>query len=76
MTMNTYKLRPDITFFNLMIKRYYDGGNAAGAKKMTAAMGQFGLSPNILTWGVAASGCTNQVMAEKLLAEMDQAKFV
>lgn len=74
--MKTYKLNGDITFFNLMMKRFYDRGNIVGAKKLMAALGQFGLSPNILTWGISATGCTDVDMAKQLMNEMDDAKIM
>ncbi|OXA46826.1 Pentatricopeptide repeat-containing protein 1, mitochondrial [Folsomia candida] len=75
MMMKTYKLNPDITFFNLMLKRYYDGNNSVGAKKLLACFPQFNLTPNIMTWGVSATACKSKKMASELLAEMDAANF-
>lgn len=75
MFLESYKIRPDVTFFNLIMKRNYELGNPAGAKQLMTYLSRFNLTPDILTWGVHAGGVRSKKEAIQLLQEMDDANF-
>jgi len=73
--MQSYKLKPDIHFFNVMIKKYIFWNQETEAHKILRVLPKYDLSPNIMTWGVLCLGCSTWESASNLLSEMDQARF-
>lgn len=76
MLLKSYKLKPNLDFFNLLIKRSYIMNKDKHAKALLKLLPEYGLTPNIMTWGVSAIGCRNWYTAKNLLMEMDAAEVV
>lgn len=68
-------IKPDVDFFNLMIKKRNFRGDSSGAQEVLAQLQAFNLYPNIMTFGVLALGCRRMDEAWKLFETMDQAGF-
>lgn len=66
-------IRPDIEFFNSLIKNICISKGADEAKKILPAMQSYGLEPDIFTYGVLALGCKTFKLGRQLLYDMNNA---
>jgi len=71
MLIKTKNLKPDIHFFNMLMKKYMRWRHVEKAKEIVALLGNYNLTPNIMTWGILALGANKWTDADKLLREMD-----
>jgi hypothetical protein len=71
MLLDSKKLKPDIDFFNLVMKRYITFGQVDKAREVVKSLGSYHLSPNIMTWGILSAGCSSWGDTAGFLREMD-----
>lgn len=65
------KIKCDIDFFNILIKKRSMRFDYDGAKDVLKMIKIAALEPDIVTYGVLALGCRNVEQARELLTEMD-----
>lgn len=70
-TIRKLKIKCDIDFFNILIKKRSMRLDYDGAKGVLNMIDLAGLEPDIVTYGVLALGCGNVEEARELLVEMD-----
>ena len=70
------RLKPDIDFFNMVMKRYMTFKEVDNARGIVKSLATYHLSPNIMTWGILATGCSFWGDAAGLLREMDAVGIV
>lgn len=69
-TMRKQKIRCDVDFFNILIKKRSMRLDYDGAKSVLKMIQIAGLEPDIVTYGVLALGCRNVTEARDFLTEM------
>jgi len=70
-TIRKHKIKCDIDFFNILIKKRSMRCDYDGAKDVLKMVEIAALEPDIVTYGALALGCRNVEEARELLAEMD-----
>ncbi|KAG4067709.1 hypothetical protein HA402_005481 [Bradysia odoriphaga] len=70
-TIRKHKIKCDVDFFNILIKKRSMRLDYDGAKSVLDMIQIAGLEPDIVTYGVLALGCRNVEEARDLLTEMD-----
>nr|XP_046227306.1 pentatricopeptide repeat-containing protein 1, mitochondrial [Scatophagus argus] len=68
-----HKLKPDVAFFNCVIRRAARAGDLEGAKAVLSVMQQRNVSANVQTFGCLALGCERQNDGLQLLKDMEEA---
>ncbi len=76
MLMDLNHLRPDVDFFNMSMKRLMMFNEVDRAREVVRSLGSYNLTPNIMTWGILATGCSLWGDAAGLLREMDAVGIV
>lgn len=74
-TMKKYKVKPDVDFCNMLIKKRsmrFDYENAKAVVNMLKEMNKL---PNLMTYGVLALSCQTKQEAMELIEEMLQKKY-
>ncbi|KAK9880831.1 hypothetical protein WA026_013157 [Henosepilachna vigintioctopunctata] len=73
--MKKRKVKFDVDFFNMMIKKKSLRLDYQGAKDVLDFMKKYNLRPNIITYGVLALGCQTKKEALEFIAEMKSSKY-
>ncbi|KAK4876562.1 hypothetical protein RN001_009068 [Aquatica leii] len=73
--LKQYKLKPDIDFFNMLIKKRCMRFDYKGAKEALEMLKTEGYRPNIITYGVLSLSCKKREEAIELLEGMMQHKY-
>ncbi|XP_076639182.1 pentatricopeptide repeat-containing protein 1, mitochondrial [Colletes latitarsis] len=69
------KMKVDITFYNMLIKRRNNRKQYKAAKDVINEIQRHHLTPNIITFGVLALGCTSLMYGEELLEQMNKVGY-
>lgn len=64
--------KPDVDYFNMLIKRRARRYDYAGVLDVLRMIGQHGLAPNEMTFGCVAIACRTRTTASELLSSMEQ----
>ncbi|KAF5307034.1 hypothetical protein FQR65_LT07177 [Abscondita terminalis] len=73
--MKKHPVKPDIDFFNMLIKKRCMRFDYTGAKEALAMLKSARYRPNLITYGVVALACKNREEAIELLNEMVESKY-
>ncbi|XP_023211980.1 pentatricopeptide repeat-containing protein 1, mitochondrial-like [Centruroides sculpturatus] len=68
-----YKIKPDVDFFNLLIKKRQFRKDFKKALEVLDMISKYNLKVDIVTYGVLALGCVERSEGNKLLADMEAA---
>jgi pentatricopeptide repeat domain-containing protein 1 len=74
-TMKKWNVRPDIDFFNMLIKKRSMRFDYESAKAVLKEMKEWNYRPNLLTYGVLSLGCKTKEEALALLTEMKEHSY-
>ncbi|KAF5304083.1 hypothetical protein FQA39_LY01868 [Lamprigera yunnana] len=73
--LKKYKIKPDIDFYNMLIKKRCSRFDYTGGKEVIKLLKASGYLPNLITYGVLGIACKTKDEAEELLTEMAEAKY-
>ncbi|KAL3275685.1 hypothetical protein HHI36_020437 [Cryptolaemus montrouzieri] len=73
--MKKGKVKFDVDFFNMIIKKRSLRYDYEGAKEVLKIMAKYKLKPNLITYGLLALGCTTEESALELLAVIKNSKY-
>ncbi|KAF8774858.1 pentatricopeptide repeat-containing protein 1, mitochondrial-like [Argiope bruennichi] len=68
--LDVYGVKPDVGFFNMLIKKRNYRFDYAAAHEVLALINKWSLSPDLITFGVLAVGCTNHQKATIFVNDM------
>ncbi|XP_047113350.1 pentatricopeptide repeat-containing protein 1, mitochondrial [Schistocerca piceifrons] len=74
-TMKKSGIKPDIDFYNMLIRRRNVRADYKAGKEVLTFIQQEKLIPNVMTFGVLAIGCENEVDAKVLMEDMESAGY-
>lgn len=73
--MEKNKIKPDIDFFNLLIKRRKRRHNLKNALEVLDLLHKYNLKVNLVTYGVLALNCTQRSLGKRLIEDMKEAEI-
>lgn len=73
--MEKNKIKPDIDFFNLLIKRRKCRHNLKNALEVLDLLHKYNLKVNLVTYGVLALNCTQRSQGKRLIEDMKEAEI-
>ncbi|KAH1002802.1 pentatricopeptide repeat-containing protein 1, mitochondrial isoform X2 [Dendroctonus ponderosae] len=74
-TMKKLNIRPDVDFYNMLMKKRSMRKDYEGAKQVLTQIKQTKMRPDLITYGVLALGCTNKEEALDLVSQMNQTGY-
>ncbi|XP_044736845.1 pentatricopeptide repeat-containing protein 1, mitochondrial [Chrysoperla carnea] len=74
-TMKIMKIKPDVDFYNMLIKKRSMRFDHEGGKDVLQMIDEAGYRPNLITYGVLAIGCKNRDEAKRLLSLMEVEEY-
>ncbi|CAH1108103.1 unnamed protein product [Psylliodes chrysocephalus] len=73
--MTRFKVKPDVDFYNMLIKKRSMRFEYESAKDVLNLMNKHNYMPDLVTYGVLAIGCKNKDEATELIEEMKQKSY-
>ncbi|KAL1516600.1 hypothetical protein ABEB36_000494 [Hypothenemus hampei] len=73
--MKKLNVKPDVDFYNMLIKKRSMRFDYEGAKEVLDTMKQLKYRPNVMTYGILALGCQTKEEALELINQMKLARY-